>query len=334
MGNSKVLVTGYPRFSNFDENISEKLMKLVNDIDFQSIEVYTSLLSVDKKGSNSIAQRINNNENFDAIIHLGFSSSREIISLEKFAYNQYKMNEPDNSGRMITSGKIIEDDLEVYETTAPIKIIDDKFDAIDYVSWSSDPGRFVCNETYFRTLSTIFNNTLIIKKPSTLFIHLPNEKHIDLLTQLEVVKNIIECMIFKPQIEVVGGLIFDIHGRILSCKRPNVGDWGGWWELPGGKIEYGETAFEALNRELIEELDINVNPIKIEEKVIFDYGDREIELTIINCGIISGNQITLIEHEEMRWLSKDELLDVKWLPADLPVLEKWFNQGLPNLPLD
>ena len=62
MGNSKVLVTGYPRFSNFDENISEKLMKLVNDIDFQSIEVYTSLLSVDKKGSNSIAQRINNNE--------------------------------------------------------------------------------------------------------------------------------------------------------------------------------------------------------------------------------------------------------------------------------
>ena len=83
MGNSKVLVTGYPRFSNFDENISEKLMKLVNDIDFQSIEVYTSLLSVDKKGSNSIAQRINNNENFDAIIHLGFSSSREIISLER-----------------------------------------------------------------------------------------------------------------------------------------------------------------------------------------------------------------------------------------------------------
>ena len=334
MGYPKVLVTGYPRFSNFDENVSEKLIQLMNDIEYQPLEVYTSLLSVDKKGANSIAQRINNGENFDAIIHLGFSNSREIISLERFAHNQFEMNEPDNSGRMITSGKIIEDDLEVYETTAPIQIINDKFNDIDYVSWSSDPGRFVCNETYFRTLSSISNNITTINGPPTIFIHLPNEKHIDLLTQLQVIENIIECMTFKPQIDVVGGLIFDIHGRILSCKRPNGGTWEGWWESPGGKIEHGENVFQALNRELIEELDINVNPIKIEEKVNFDYGNRKIELTIINCGIISGDQITLIEHEEMRWLSQEELLDVNWLPADRPILEKWFNRGLPNLPLD
>ena len=334
MGYPKVLVTGYPRFSNFDENVSEKLIQLMNDVEYQPLEVCTSLLSVDKKGANSIAQRINNGENFDAIIHLGFSNSREIISLERFAHNQFEMNEPDNSGRMITSGKIIEDDLEVYETTAPIQIINDKFNDIDYVSWSSDPGRFVCNETYFRTLSSISNNITTINGPPTIFIHLPSEKHIDLLTQLQVIENIIECMTFKPQIDVVGGLIFDIHGRILSCKRPNGGTWEGWWEFPGGKIEHGEDVFQALNRELIEELDINVNPIKIEEKVNFDYGNRKIELTIINCGIISGDQITLIEHEEMRWLSQEELLDVNWLPADRPILEKWFNRGLPNLPLD
>ena len=83
----------------------------MNDVEYQPLEVCTSLLSVDKKGANSIAQRINNGENFDAIIHLGFSNSREIISLERFAHNQFEMNEPDNSGRMITSGKIIEDDV-------------------------------------------------------------------------------------------------------------------------------------------------------------------------------------------------------------------------------
>jgi 8-oxo-dGTP diphosphatase len=333
MGYPKVLVTGYPKFSNFDENISEKLIQLINDIEHRSIEVHTSLLSVDKNGSNSIAQRINDDEYFDAIIHLGFSNSREIISLERFSYNQYGMNEPDNSGRLVTSGKIIEDDSEIHETTAPIKIIDDKFDQINYVSWSSNPGRFVCNETYFRTLSSISNKITNIKNIPTIFIHLPSEKYIHILTQLEVIENIIQCMIIKPKIDVVGGLMFDIYGRILSCKRPNGGTWGGWWEFPGGKIEDGENVFQALQRELIEELDINVNPIKIEEKVTFDYDDRKVELTIINCGIVSENKITLIEHEEMRWLSKEELLDVKWLPADLPILEKWFNQGLPNLPL-
>ena len=68
--------------------------------------------------------------------------------------------------------------------------------------------------------------------------------------------------------------------------------------------------------------------------MVFDYIDKQIDLTIINCGIISEDEITLVEHDEMRWLSREELLDVKWLPADLPILEKWFNQGLPNLPQD
>ena len=128
----------------------------------------------------------------------------------------------------------------------------------------------------------------------------------------------------------------DWRNKILCFKRgPHKYSYiGNKYEFPGGKIEHGEDVFQALNRELIEELDINVNPIKIEEKVNFDYGNRKIELTIINCGIISGDQITLIEHEEMRWLSQEELLDVNWLPADRPILEKWFNRGLPNLPLD
>ena len=57
-------------------------------------------------------------------------------------------------------------------------------------------------------------------------------------------------------------------------------------------------------------------------------------MTILNCGIISEDEITLVEHDGMKWLSREELLDVKWLPADLPILEKWFNEGLPSLPQD
>ena len=329
-----VLVTGYPKFSNFNENVSEKIIQFMRNRDYGPFELHTLLLPVSEEGSNLTAKKIINGQKFDAIIHLGLSNSRDNISLERFAYNEYKMTENDNSGRCITSGQIIQNDIEIYETTAPMNIINQKFLDQKYVSWSDDPGRFICNETYFTTLSTVSNRSMGNQPIPTIFIHLPNEKKINFMTQLEVVESIIDCMIAKPKLFVVGGLIFDKQGRVLSCKRPKGDQWSGWWEFPGGKIDLGENPYQALTRELSEELNVHVIPIQIEENVVFDYIDKQIDLTILNCGIISEDEITLVEHDGMKWLSREELLDVKWLPADLPILEKWFNEGLPSLPQD
>ena len=70
--------------------------------------------------------------------------------------------------------------------------------------------------------------------------------------------------------------------------------------------------------------------LAVKESTTFEYEDRTVRLQIWNCGIVNANEIVLHEHDESRWLSKDELLDVKWLPADLPIITKWSQEGIPN----
>ena len=91
MGLPIVLVTGYPRFSNFDENVSEKIIQFMQNRDYESFELHTLLLPVSEEGSSLTAKKIIHGQKFDAIIHLGLSNSRKNISLERYAYNEYKM---------------------------------------------------------------------------------------------------------------------------------------------------------------------------------------------------------------------------------------------------
>ena len=86
-----VLVTGYPKFSNFDENISEKIIKFMQNRVYESFELHTLLLPVSEQGSSLTAKNITNGMKYDAIIHLGLSNSRKLICLERFAYNEYKI---------------------------------------------------------------------------------------------------------------------------------------------------------------------------------------------------------------------------------------------------
>ena len=78
------------------------------------------------------------------------------------------------------------------------------------------------------------------------------------------------------------------------------------------------------------QLTLNVTPSKIISEQFFSYEDKYVKLILLNCGIIEEDRIHLLEHDEMKWLSKEELLDVNWLPADLPIVEKWFIEGIPN----
>ena len=119
-------------------------------------------------------------------------------------------------------------------------------------------------------------------------------------------------------IRVVAAVIRD-KDRIFTTQR-GYGNYKGWWEFPGGKIEAGETPQEALKREIREELDTLVEVGDLVACVEYDYPEFHLSMDCFWCRILEG-KLTLNEAEDARWLSKDDLMSVKWLPADLEVLD-------------
>ena len=119
-------------------------------------------------------------------------------------------------------------------------------------------------------------------------------------------------------IHVVAAIIRD-RDRIFATQR-GTGEWKDYWEFPGGKIEPGETAEEALRREILEELDTE---IIIREKVTtieYDYPKFHLSMECFFAEVREGG-LTLKEHEAARWLRKEELDSVGWLPADRTIIE-------------
>ena len=118
-------------------------------------------------------------------------------------------------------------------------------------------------------------------------------------------------------IQVVAALIF--HGGRLFATQRGYGSWRDYWEFPGGKIEPGETPRSALVREIREELELSVNVLAPAGNVEYDYPDFHLSMQCFRCGI-AGGEPKLLEHEAARWLSREELYSVNWLPADLLLL--------------
>lgn len=126
-------------------------------------------------------------------------------------------------------------------------------------------------------------------------------------------------------IEVVAAIIHDAEGRIFATQR-GYGEWKGWWEFPGGKMETGESLEEALRREIWEELETRIAIERLVTTVDYDYPAFHLTLHCFRCHVENG-PLTLKEHAAARWLSKDELDSVEWLPADLEVVEKLKKQS-------
>ena len=324
----RLLVTGFPAFSNFESNISEEVLSRLEETGLPGIDVVTWLLSVDEDGSRAVAEQISDGILVDGILHLGLATRRDSICLERQARNRFSMRESDNSGRLRDSGEIVEGGPPTLLTTASIHVMDEEFEHDDNVGWSEDAGGYVCNETFYRTLLAIRdsgNNPI-----PALFVHLPPEAQVALDTQVDVIRRIAACLVSRPTYEVVGGMLFDSEGRILACKRPEGDAWAGWWEFPGGKIEAHEGPESALIRELVEEIGVSTKPIRRIEQTRYEYSDRTVNLQLWDCGVVDPDSIRLVEHDEVRWLSDEELLDVKWLPADLPIVERWWREGIPR----
>lgn len=120
-------------------------------------------------------------------------------------------------------------------------------------------------------------------------------------------------------IEVVAAVIHH-NGKILATQR-GYGDFKDGWEFPGGKIEPGETATDAIVREIREELNVTIVPEKRIATVEYDYPNFHLTMHCFFSSIREGN-ISLLEHEAMKWLSKDELESVAWLPADVEIIDE------------
>lgn len=108
---------------------------------------------------------------------------------------------------------------------------------------------------------------------------------------------------------------------IIFATQRGYGEFKDGWEFPGGKIEEGETPKEALKREIREELETEIAVGELLDTIEYDYPAFHLSMDCFWAEIVSGNLI-LKEHEAARWLSKEELDSVEWLPADISLIEK------------
>ena len=113
----------------------------------------------------------------------------------------------------------------------------------------------------------------------------------------------------------VAAAVIRKDGRIFATQR-GYGEFKDGWEFPGGKIEPGETPEEAIVREIKEELDTEVEVIELLDTVEYDYPNFHLSMGCFICKIKSGD-LVLKEHEAAKWLTKDTLGSLEWLPADM-----------------
>jgi len=129
------------------------------------------------------------------------------------------------------------------------------------------------------------------------------------------------------KVEVVAGVIF-CKDLILCVQRPkNKFHYiSQKFEFPGGKIEEGETKEEALNRELLEELSLSTKITSFFMTVIHEYPDFELTMHSFICEVDS-KELTLHEHIDHKWLNINELTDLDWAAADIPIVNKLISNG-------
>lgn len=120
-------------------------------------------------------------------------------------------------------------------------------------------------------------------------------------------------------IEVVAAIIKQ-EDKIFATQR-GYGEFKDFWEFPGGKMEEGETPQLALIREIKEELDIDISVGELIDTVEYDYPAFHLTMHCFICSILSG-EVVLKEHEAAKWLTKNELDSVEWLPADEALIER------------
>ena len=120
-------------------------------------------------------------------------------------------------------------------------------------------------------------------------------------------------------VNVVAAII--IKDKKIFATQRGYGEFKDGWEFPGGKVEKGETPENAIVREIKEELDTVIEVIEYFDTVEYDYPNFHLSVKCYICTVVSG-KLELLEHEAAKWLDKDSLDSVAWLPADLGLVDK------------
>ncbi|WP_228517945.1 (deoxy)nucleoside triphosphate pyrophosphohydrolase [Curtobacterium sp. VKM Ac-1376] len=122
-------------------------------------------------------------------------------------------------------------------------------------------------------------------------------------------------------IEVVAGVLTRPHGRVLACRRASGRPAAGQWEFPGGKVEPGEPAAEALRRELHEELGLDVVVGEPIDRSITSVGNVDIDLATYRVAWTADGPTSSTDHDELRWVLPVELGSLGWAEPDLPTVK-------------
>ena len=335
----KVLLTGFHPFAQHQTNISWQVADsfpksiTIDDpwvnarntqLDSIQVEIDTIELSVDLEGSKAVSQLLQNDVYYDAIIHIGLAEKSLFPRIERVAKDILDMRIVDNSGRKVVSTAISGDgDL-------PSTIQHQYWKLEDFsnqVIFSDDAGEYLCNETLFRTLKTIQNLQLKDKYSRQLpcfFLHLPLESNYSINNCHEILKDCIAHMLFLPVIEVAAALI-ENEDTFLIAKRIIGDEFANMWEFPGGKLEPGETPLVAIEREMVEELALEVKAIANVGTWHHQLTDKEICLHLVKCNpnrlIDIDNTEILTAHSQLMWHPMDNLLDIEWIGSDRKIAQ-------------
>ena len=299
----RILVTGFEPFGEHLCNISKDSAKLLEGEIVRDCVIESLILSVDESGSRAVSNLLHTNK-YEAILHMGLAEKAEFPRIEMRAKDILDFRTPDNSGRQLTSTKISgRGDLK--STIIPADWDIDKM--IDSPVLSEDAGEYLCNETLYRTLLALKDNT------PCFFLHLP-------LSQNDARGLALQCldrMLRPPCLDVGAGAIIR-EGKFLAARRAPSEKHAGWCEFPGGKFEEGEDASSCLIREIMEELELEV---EIGDSIgvwIFDHGDVVVRLHVMECRILSG-EMKLHVHDKVVWC--DGPNEVEWLGPDQEIAE-------------
>ena len=336
---ARILLTGFGPFGNHETNRTGRLATMLHGsiLDLPDphagwrvperiaqTEVVGLELPVDGSASDIVQEHIGE---VDSVLMLGLCATCDTPRLERLARNRNAFTIPDASGR-VAEGIIDPKGSDLTSTAAPHRWPLET--APVPVQLSTDAGGYICNEAYYGVLSAQRNDA---SERRILFLHVPLEAGLDDVAFQALVEWSLALLVHPPLVEVAAGLLMDDEGRLLACRRSTERSWPGWWEFPGGKIEVGETPRQALVRELKEELSIDVNDDDLQNFGIeyHRYPEVDVRMHLFIVRSWSGT-LACSAHDALRWLDRDRLSEVRWLPADGPILDRWSSMPHPAGP--